>query len=268
MKILHWLNFDTALGASITSQFVASYLRVHAPIIATFTLFLAVQAIYNFDHLLDARAIRGAAISSRHRFYQKHFKVLSIYQLVLMFCILCLVYYLPESIIRAGIVLGLITLIYFILLFIVFAKKFILKEVFISMVFSSALFLAPVYTDGAALRGNLFILWCEITLLALANTLILSWYEYEADSLEGHSSLTVSLGKSTVHVLISTILTLLVGMTIFMIITGDLWQYQLIIALMTSVLAFALLGRKVLFQNERYRIIVDTIFFLPIILLV
>ena len=60
---LHWMNFDTAFGAAITSLFIANGIGSNVPEIATIALVLAVMAIYNFDHLIDAKRITGLAIS-------------------------------------------------------------------------------------------------------------------------------------------------------------------------------------------------------------
>ena len=102
--ILHWLNYDTAFGAVVTSLFITQNLGSNVPDIAFLALFIAVLAIYNFDHLLDAQRIRGVAQSGRHRYYQEHFKTLSIYQLALLILLIFVSWYVPENIARAGIV--------------------------------------------------------------------------------------------------------------------------------------------------------------------
>ena len=78
------MNFDTALGAVITSLFIANYIGSVIPEIALFALFLTVLVIYNFDHLLDAKRVTRKASSARHSFYQQNLKALAIYQLFLL----------------------------------------------------------------------------------------------------------------------------------------------------------------------------------------
>ena len=233
LLFLHWLNVDTALGAVITSHFISINLNSSIPVIAHITLLLAVLSIYNFDHLMDARRISSVAKSARHRFYQEHLRALSIYQLFLMVDLMTILWYLPSGILRAGLVLALITGVYFILLFFLFPKKFILKEGMISLVYSMALFLAPVYVKQQYTPDILtFLLWLEILSLAVSNTLIFAWYDHEQDTLEGHTSLSASMGKKAVKIIILINLSLLPILAGFLIAgSADVFS-QLIILLM------------------------------------
>ena len=62
LLVLHRTNFDTAIGAVITSLFIANIIGSEVPDVVTVALLLVVLAIYNFDHLLDAKKIQGIAI--------------------------------------------------------------------------------------------------------------------------------------------------------------------------------------------------------------
>ena len=262
--ILHWLNFDTAMGAGITSLFVARYLVVEVPSTAIATLVLAVLAIYNFDHLIDARQIKGTAISARHRFYQQNNRLLSNYQVLLLLALLVLSWFVPAAIARAGIVLGSIILIYFLLLFIVLPKRFVFKEIVIAVVYVCGIFLAPVAT-AASLLPNIAPLWLELFLLALANTLIFAWYDYELDRQEGHSSLAQVFGKKAIYRITVVILLALALTIIWQLLQGENQFYQGIIAGMALVLALNLLSYSFAGQNELFRFFGDAIFLLPLI---
>ena len=167
-SVLHWMNFDTAVGAAITSLFIANIIGSAVPLIAIIALLIAVLTIYNFDHLLDAKKISGIAISGRHRFYQQNFSKLAIYQLILLISLLVISWFVPASIAQSGIILAVITLIYFLLLFIVLPYRFAFKELMIAMVFASGLFLGPVSViPNLVISLEIILLWLEIFLLAM-----------------------------------------------------------------------------------------------------
>ena len=263
LRYLHWINFDTALGAAITSLFIADCLGTEIPVVAVVTLFIAVLSIYNFDHLMDARRVHTVAKSKRHRFYQQHLRLLSIYQLILIFGLIIIIWYLPTDILRAGLILALVTGIYFILLFFIFPNKFLLKEIMIAAVYSLALFLAPVYTNNA--DTSWLVLWLQILILAIANTLIFAWYDYEIDVSEGHTSLAGNLGKKSIYRMIMAVLGLSVFLVVYQLLITGIVFAQIIILIMTLVLLFSLLAHKYLSRKELYRVVGDAVFLIPAI---
>lgn len=267
--ILHRMNFDTAIGAAITSLFIANIIGSVVPQIATVALILAVLAIYNFDHLLDAKKISGAAISVRHRFYQQNFTALAIYQLILLIALLVISWFVPAPIAKAGIILAVITLIYFLLLFIVLPQRFAFKEFMIATVFTFGLFLAPLSISSTPVISlDIILLWLEIFLLALANTLIFCLFDYEIDAKEGHSSLAQLIGARKIQSL-SFLALGLIPIIIFMsMINGSQWIDQVIILIMGLVLIVSLILGKQIKQNEGLRIAGEAIFLMPLVRLI
>lgn len=264
LLVLHWLNLDTAIGAGITALFVARHLGVVIPATVVLSLALAVLAIYNFDHLMDARQITGTARSARHRFYQQNAPMLARYQVVLLLALLAASWYVPAAIVRAGIVLAAVALIYFLLLFIVLPKRFLFKEVIIAAVYVCGIFL-PVVAGNRVPVGHILPLWMQLFLLALGNTLIFAWFDYDLDRQEGHASLARVLGRKTIYWL-SLALLLILGLSVAgHLLAGNNFCYQLIIALMAMVLAFNLLLHKYTGRYEIFRLAGDAIFFLPLI---
>ena len=263
------MNFDTAIGAAVTSLFIAKIIGTVVPQMTNVGLILAVLAIYNFDHLLDAKQISGEAISARHRFYQQNFTQLAIYQLVLLVALLVISWYVPVAITKAGIILAVITLIYFLLLFIVLPQRFAFKEIMIAAVFACGLFLAPLSvmsTQGISL--DIVMLWLEIFLLAIANTLIFSYFDYENDIKEGHSSLAQIVGAKKIQSLSFLVLASLLIIILFSLTNDTLWIDQIIILIMGLVLFGSLILGKHVKQNENLRIAAEAIFFIPLIRLI
>lgn len=263
------MNFDTAFGAAITSLFIAKIIGSVVPQIVIAALILTILAIYNFDHLLDAKKINGEAITGRHQFYQRNFAHLAIYQLLLLISLLVISWFVPATIAKAGIILAVITLIYFLLLFIILPHRFAFKEVMIAAVFSFGLFLGPIAVMSTpVISFDIILLWLEIFLLALANTLIFSWFDYENDMKEGHSSLALIVGPKTIRILCFLVLIIL-GMTIFLSLINDaLWIGQLIILIMGLVLLISLMLGKKYNKDERLRIAGEVIFLFPLAYLI
>ena len=259
------MNFDTAFGAAVTSLFIADIIGSVVPNVAIVALILAVLAIYNFDHLLDAKRISGVASSGRHRFYQKNFIQLAIYQLFLLLALLVISWFVPATIAKAGIVLAVITLIYFLLLFIVLPYRFAFKEFMFAIVFACGLFLGPISTNSSpAISLDIIMLWLEIFLLALGNTLIFSWFDYESDKAEGQSSIAQIIGAKAVQTLSLLTLAVLSLIILFSLTRGALWMEQLTIAIMGIVLLACLMLGKLIKRDERLRIAGEAIFLIPL----
>jgi 4-hydroxybenzoate polyprenyltransferase len=268
LLVFHWMNVDTALGAVVTSLFIAKSMEILVPKVATFALFLAVLAIYNFDHLLDAKHIDGQAISRRHRFYQKKFNILSVFQLLLLIALLAVSWFIPTLIARAGIILAVLALIYFLLLFIVLPNRFVLKELLIATVFVSGLFLAPMaIVSLPAISTDIVLFSIQIFLLALANTFIFSWFDYEIDKKEGHTSIAQVLGKEKVYIFSLILLACLGVIIVLRLLLTDTWFDQFVIGCMGLVLLLILLFSNSVNKNEVFRIVGEAIFLIPIIAL-
>jgi len=269
LLILHRMNFDTAFGAAITSLFIAKIIGSEVPPVVITALILAVLAIYNFDHLLDAKKIRGIAISGRHRFYQQNFLILALYQIILLMALLVISWFVPAIVVHAGIIIAVISLIYFLLLFIVLPQRFVLKEFIIAAVFSFGLFIGPLAENPIqAISVPVVLLWLEIFLLAIANTLIFSWLDYDSDMSEGHSSLAQILGAKKVQHLSYLLLAILVIIITASLINNALWGDQLIVMVMGLVLFISLSAGKLFEANENMRIIGEAIFLFPLLRLI
>jgi 4-hydroxybenzoate polyprenyltransferase len=263
------MNFDTAIGAAITSLFVTQILGAEVPHVVIISLFLTVLAIYNFDHLLDAKKIPGIAISGRHRFYQQNFLSLALYQVILLMALLTISWFVPTNVVRAGIILAVVTLIYFLLLFIILPQRFAFKEFMIAVVFASGLFIGPIVTSPIeSVSFTTILLWVEIFLLAIANTFIFSWFDYESDRAEGHSSLAQILGPKKIRFLSYLVLTILVIIIVVSLANNALWADQVIILAMGLVLFLSLSTGKIVRAKESLRIMGEAIFLIPLIRLI
>jgi 4-hydroxybenzoate polyprenyltransferase len=266
LLILHWMNFDTALGAAITSIFIAGNIGSTVPQVVYTALILAVLSIYNFDHLIDARKISGVAKSGRHRFYQQHFTQLAVYQLILLLGLLLVSWFVPMIVAKVGITIAVFTLIYFLMLFLVLPNKFVLKELMIATVFSCAIFLGPLASNlGAISSIEVILLWLEIFLLATANTFLFSWFDYKNDRDEGHSSLAQIVGPERIKSLSYLVLGLLGLLVIISLGYGVAWGGQLVVLGMGMVLLISLEIGQDFSPAENLRIAGEAIFMIPLL---
>jgi len=263
--LLHWLNIDIAIGAVITSLFISNNLEIDIPHIPLIALCLSVLSIYNFDHLMDANRIVETAQSGRHRFYQANFKYLAIYQLVLLLLLLIAGWFVPANVLQAGSILALISLIYFFLLFIILPNRFALKEVIIGAVYACGIFLIPWVSSSFTFSWVILVMWGQIFLLALLNILIFSWYDYELDTKEKHSSLAILLGKRKIHYLNFALLGFL-GLSIITLLNRGIEMHmQLIILGMGALLLLCMVFSDKLKNNDLFRVVGDAIFLIPLI---
>ena len=111
-------------------------------------------------------------------------------------------------------------------------------------------------------------LWLEIFLLALANTLIFSWFDYENDMKEAHLSLAQIIGSGKIQIISFLVLSLLGIIIIISLYINTLWVDQLIILIMGLVLFVILIIGKQNKRGDGLRIAGEAIFLIPLLRLI
>lgn len=268
-RILFWLNIDTALGTVITTLFVAQYLGVDLLWQPVGALLVTMLLIYNFDHLIDTNKLGDKSITGKYFFYRYNKKALIFYEVVLFLLLLGLSWHIPTEILIRGAILALFTVLYFLFLFILLPDQFVIKELVISAVFTLGVFLIPItVADESVLSENLWLLGSQVFLLAITNTFVFAWFEYDRDKEYGQISLAILIGKRAVY-LLSIIFLIIFLVTLFISFTqGVNWMYLITLEVMGSVLFLTLIFNKQLAKNNRYRVVAESIFLLPLISLV
>lgn len=266
-RIFNALSLDVALGACISSIFIASYLQVSLSVAAIFSLGISVWLIYTADHLMDAKQIAHQPHTFRHSFHQKHFKIIikvagavSLFQLILLF-------YLPLTTLIWGLVLFFIVVLYFLLLWLLRFQKVYHKEILIALVYTSGIFLPPVSIAKGALDIGTGLLFFQIVLLALSNLLIFSLLETSSDQKDQQTSLAILFGDSVTKRLIFALL--ICGIILSIILFSSTSSQYLAMAEMILLLMNCILGLILLFpswrKDDHYRMIGDAVFYVPII---
>lgn len=266
-RIFNALSLDVALGACITSMFIASYLQVSLSVATILSLGISVWLIYTADHLMDAKQITHQPHTFRHYFHQKYFKVImSIAGAVGLFQLL-LLFYLPLNTLLGGLLLLFIVGLYFLLLWLMRFKKVYHKEILIALVYACGVFLPPFSISKGALDITIGLLFFQIVLLALSNLLIFSLLEISSDQKDQQTSLAILLGNTATKRLVFGLLIFGVMLSISLFFSAS--AQSMAVAEITLFMMNSVLGLILLFpswrKNDNYRLIGDAVFYIPIV---
>jgi len=271
VKLFKILSLDIVLGACVGTLFIANYLQIKLPLTGLFVLALTVWLIYTFDHLLDAQKISHQAHTARHLFHQKHFFKLILCWVIVFVINFLMTFTLPLTTIIWGVILIGIVVVYFIITN-VFKKSYaFLKEPMAALIYTSGVFLGPISVYKEILSNEVYVLFCQYTLVAMINLMVFSTFDKNIDDIDGHPSLIKFLGRG--H---STKLIWSFGIIFMLITISGLYFYhdykpfvimQSILILMTLTLLFILVRKSFFEENERYRLFGDAVFLYPIIII-
>jgi len=267
LSLFRILSLDIVAGACIGALFIAHYIGVDLSSSVVIVLGICVWSIYTIDHLLDARKLRLHANTCRHRFHQKYFTQLLILNLVAIIVGCVLAIGLPLQTLIVGMVLTLLVVAYFIILNSTEIR--IPKEFMGGLIYAVGIFIAPVTTPNYQFDVGIILIFAEFLTIAWMNLVLFSLMEVDVDILDGHQSITRKWGKKRVSYLINYMFLGFIILILFslLISMGGFPTYQFLLAVMGSTLYLIFLGRKFFKVRERYRIIGDAVFLIPLIVL-
>ncbi len=235
-----------------------------------FILPMVVWVVYSLDHIIDSTKRKERAIIERHRFHYINSKPIIIAVVIIGVVAIWLSFtYLDYLIIRYGIILSFIIGVYFsILVFLKDRKLAILqKELFIAIVYTSGLFMAPLVWYGSLPSFSVIIIIFCICTLAWAEGIMISYFDFENDIKDGHSSLSIILGKKITR---RFILVLHIAIEALLVIVLLLIEQSDVIVMAMAILIVMnlILGLIILFpystlSNRYHRVIGESVFFLP-----
>lgn len=257
------LSLDVALGACICSIYLSFFLQIDIPWLATVVLGLTVWVIYTFDHLQDASRIKGIANTDRHRFHQVYFKPLVIVMSCVMLNIGVLVFNLPIPTILWGVALACVVVSYFMILYFLGLKAAYHKEILIAIIYACGVFLPSFSVYNGFFTNTHILIFLIFVNMALINLITFSWLESKKDRFNGFPSLVNVIGERQSKRII--ILLLIAQIVMIMGLMSVTMGTALIFLLMTLVLGGIMFFYKYFSQYERYRIVGDLVFLLPVI---
>lgn len=260
-RLLNILSIDVAAGAVIGAMFFAKIFTASVRPQALICLGLSVWIIYTVDHLLDASNLTKAASSERHRFHQKYFDVLlfALGGAVLVDSVLLV--FIRKIVLIEGLWLAGVILVYFL---IQRSLKF-MKEVTGAILYSGGVLLIPWSVKANDATTVQFILIAQFVLTALINLLLFSWIDKKQDEQDRHSSFATAMGEQAAKN------SLVILFFLQAILTGVLLVFNekptLILMMMNTLLFLIFVQKKYFELNDRYRLLGDAVFLLPLIYL-
>jgi len=254
------LNLDVVAGTVISALFFSKLFLVspHAPDIIV--LGLTVWIIYTVDRLLDIRNLASTAASERHKFHQLNQRLLW----KLIFCIgliiIFLIFYLSSVVLWNGMYLSGAVVIYILL-----QKYLKAKEIVVALLYTAGVLLPGWSLRLTAVSTEGYLLITQLFIVALINLFLFSWFEYDTDQQDGHSSIAIRWGKkaSGNFLLILSGINLLI--TLFLFIQYSVAIPALPFLLMTLVLTAIFKFHKFFMIDSRYRIVGDAVFIIPLL---
>ena len=269
-KTYQWIqatSLDVVVGSGLLTLSIAKYYKVSLPVPVVACLMIAVWLIYTFDHLSDAKKTRSKAATFRHRFHQQYYKQLKAALILVLFSGVAAVCFLPAVVVKNGVICAAVVFFYFMLLKL---RSFWLKELLIALCYTTGVFLGPLSLAQEPLNNFQLLLIPQVFLLALANLIIFSCFDYENDKKDAHYSLAIHFGLTRSR---NIALGLVLGGLMFcllMFLSAQLMltiEVQALIFIMNILLLTLILQEERFRQNEMYRVIGDGIFFIPALLL-
>ncbi|MCF6170500.1 MAG: hypothetical protein L3J66_05920 [Bacteroidales bacterium] len=266
------LSLDVVAGAMAVGYFAIRLLHPVANPFWWFILPFAVWSFYTLDHLFDGFRLKGEAQIKRHRFHYENRRVLGSFSV--FFGLTAFVFslvFLEKQIIRAGLVAGSLVLLYFLVLSRSGSKNNFLfqKELMIALVYVSGIWLAPLVWYGHLPETVLVLIIFVLFLLAWAEGIMASRFDYENDVHDGHSSFTVLFGKRFTRqflIILHILIFLLIKLSVFFISTKLQFAALIILAIMNLSLLIITLYPDWFQKYERYRIAGESVFLLPVLI--
>ena len=260
-RIINILSLDIAAGAMICASFFARIAKVAILPQGLIALGLTVWIIYTADHLLDANKLKQDASTERHRFHQRHFKLLFLLLFVAVIIDATQIYFIRSMVFLAGLGLSFLVVIYFL----VQQKIGFLKEFLGAILYTGGVVLIPL-SIKSQVSIPFILLILQFGMTAWINLLLFSLIDQPKDEKDLHRSFATTFGlRATQNILlflfVATVVLTLAQLTLF---SFDAVA-TLTLSIMTMLLVLIFLRREYFEKNDRYRLLGDAIFLLPLI---
>lgn len=258
-RLLNTLSIDVMLGSVCGALMFAKMLKVTLLPYGIAALALSVWIIYTIDHLLDAKVVTGSASTTRHRFHQHYFIILLFAMLLAIAIVIVLLFFIRVQVLYGGLLLIAAVTLYLLL----HRYLKIPKEILISVLYTCGVLLPSFMVTSLSLQALPHPIILMFMLSALANLLVFSWYDYEKDTQDGFKSIAITWGKSRTHLMVWLIGFISIGLCWWAKdSTAALLNFSMI-AVQVILISFPSFFAK----QERYRLVGDAAFMLPLLYL-
>ena len=260
-RFINLLSADVAVGAAIGAAFFAHVLSVDLFTQAYIVLGLTVWIIYTSDHLLDAWFLDKPASTPRHLLHQRHFRLLAFMVVIALLADVGLVLLIRKQLMVPGIVMSLMCTAYLIL------NRWLryVKEVVGTLLYSAGVML-PAIALNSVPTADQKILIAQFVLIVFINMLLFARMSYATDLSDRQNSLFTTLGPRASDWLIAGSFVVLAVVMLLPSAT-DVW-IKAVMAMMALTLLVIFLFPAFFRLEERYRLLGDSIFLLPGLVLI
>ncbi len=270
---LHLLSLDVVLGALAGASLAVKITKTKPGAAFWLVLAASVWLVYNSDHFLDGIKSGRKALNPRHLFHFRH-AALIFRSILLIGTITAIIAftYLPGSLIRFGLILGAIILIYLSLAYL--SDKLNIhhlhKEYIIAAVYVAGIWAGPILVAGASPGIKISLLITINFLLALCNLLTLSYYDLETDIHDGDTSFAVAYGNKTTSFTIYLLLFIAFITSFIAILIFREPMIQVAAGIFSGMIIMQFLifrYRNFFLLNNRFRLLGELVFLLPAFIL-
>ncbi len=273
-QFLQNLSIDVAIGAMAMSYLFAKVTHVEMKWEIYAVLGVCVWLIYTFDHLLDAKRMKGLAKTRRHRFHQLYYDELLIsWLLFFTVALLLAIFFLPLVIWKWGMVVVSFSTLHLVLVhyFGSTKSKLVLKELGGAWNYSAGIVIAP-FALATSFEWVYLLSFLLLFLVALFNLVMFSYFDYQKDIKNEYSSIAINYGivptRNFMYGLFGMLVVLTSGLLVFVHIEN--FAYYLTTCFLFSIGLFYFLMVVLIdyrSHSETYRKLGDMVFLLPLLLL-
>lgn len=262
-RLLNILSIDVAAGAVVCALFFAKIFDVSVIPFGLISLGLTVWIIYTADHMLDAYKIQRPASTERHRFHQQHFKKLFVFLIIAMVIDAIQLAFIRKVVLYQGLALAVIVVVYFL------AHRYLkfFKEVIGAALYSGGVLLIPWSVNSGIASAYQLLLIAQFAMTALINLFLFSWFGLHQDEKDNHSSYATVMGYSATKYSIAILFFVQFFVSVIQFELG-IYFLPVIILLLMNLLLLIIFSQRSFFEiHDRYRLLGDAVFLLPLIYL-
>ncbi|MCH7513460.1 MAG: hypothetical protein IH947_05880 [Bacteroidetes bacterium] len=266
---LQALSLDITLGGGIGALFIAAYLGVTLSVFTLLELIIVVWLIYTLDHLLDAGTLFRKPVTFRHKLHwENSTNIWGVWSFFLIVAFSFL-FRLPAMTLVYGGLLVLLVTFYFISIKLSGKRQLYHKETVAAVAYAAGIFVGPLSIYEGDVSWDIWLLFLEYAGLALINLLIFSLFEKDVDRHEEFNSIVMSIGYHKVMIITKILAGIILLTSVLCVFlntqNADFLKTQILVGCMDLVLLLIIFKKNLFSKNERYRIMGDFIFLIPVL---
>jgi hypothetical protein len=256
---INWLGIDVALGAGVLSVALAHSWSVPFQWSPYALLVIIVWLIYALDHLRDAHVHRDRIETERRKFHANYSRLLTLVAVGMLLTLIPLLLVQTRRLLLYGSILSVFVAMYFLLIQLGILKR--AKEFAAAFFYTLGICLVPMTMKELPIE--FLIHGGQIFLIALANLLLFSWFDFDADKAEGFEGLISEAAMSKRLIIVLLVIQAVVSAVL--LVNGFHPALEGCLLLMSLLLLLPCAHSAYWARAQRFRILGDGIFFLPLI---